>query len=176
MRWHSSDNKVFVLKKIMVVALAAALPVLVPTTAQAMFVSISENNVVIASWTQDDNQAPVDFAADNYVIMTATNIFGAPAGTDAIWYYSANGGGLSFGPDINIIGPQNFTTPANPDVAPVFHVSDYYGVDIGKVSSGVPNTFSVTVPEPATWSMMLVGLGMVGIAVRRRRRVSVTYA
>jgi hypothetical protein len=34
------------------------------------------------------------------------------------------------------------------------------------------------VPEPATWAMMLLGFGMIGMAVRSRRRqsVSVTYA
>jgi hypothetical protein len=32
------------------------------------------------------------------------------------------------------------------------------------------------VPEPATWAMMLAGFGAVGSAMRRRARVSVTYA
>jgi hypothetical protein len=32
------------------------------------------------------------------------------------------------------------------------------------------------VPEPATWAMMLGGFGLVGGAMRRRQKVSVTYA
>ncbi len=32
------------------------------------------------------------------------------------------------------------------------------------------------VPEPATWLMMLVGFGAIGMVVRRKRRVSVSYA
>ena len=32
------------------------------------------------------------------------------------------------------------------------------------------------VPEPATWAMMIGGFGMAGAAMRRRRKVSVTYA
>lgn len=32
------------------------------------------------------------------------------------------------------------------------------------------------IPEPATWAMMIAGFGMVGAAMRRRQKVSVTYA
>jgi PEP-CTERM motif len=40
------------------------------------------------------------------------------------------------------------------------------------------NVLSVTprVPEPATWAMMLVGFGVVGGALRRRARMSISYA
>ncbi|MEO6715907.1 MAG: PEPxxWA-CTERM sorting domain-containing protein [Novosphingobium sp.] len=32
------------------------------------------------------------------------------------------------------------------------------------------------VPEPATWAMMLLGIGMVGASMRRRQKVAVRYA
>jgi hypothetical protein len=32
------------------------------------------------------------------------------------------------------------------------------------------------VPEPATWAMMLIGFGIVGVSMRRRQKVKVTYA
>lgn len=40
------------------------------------------------------------------------------------------------------------------------------------------NVLSITprVPEPATWGMMLVGFGVVGGALRRRARMSISYA
>jgi PEP-CTERM motif len=37
------------------------------------------------------------------------------------------------------------------------------------------NTIFRTVPEPASWAMMIAGFGLVGGAMRRRK-VSVTYA
>ena len=37
--------------------------------------------------------------------------------------------------------------------------------------------FSVSVPEPATWAMMLLGFGMVGVGLRNRKRApKITYA
>ena len=37
--------------------------------------------------------------------------------------------------------------------------------------------FSLSVPEPATWAMMLLGFGMVGVGLRNRKRApKVTYA
>jgi hypothetical protein len=42
------------------------------------------------------------------------------------------------------------------------------------LGGGVPTTFA-SVPEPATWGMMILGLGMIGGAMRRRQRPSVRY-
>lgn len=35
---------------------------------------------------------------------------------------------------------------------------------------------SNAIPEPATWAMMLGGFGLLGVAMRRRTRMAVTYA
>ena len=40
--------------------------------------------------------------------------------------------------------------------------------------AGIPQ--AGTVPEPATWAMMLVGFGAMGFAMRRRQKVRVSYA
>lgn len=37
---------------------------------------------------------------------------------------------------------------------------------------GVDNIEAIPVPEPATWAMMILGFGAVGLALRRRRRLS----
>ena len=57
-------------------------------------------------------------------------------------------------------------------------------LDNGAQTGGLANlplsSFSLTalpaVPEPSTWGMMLIGLGTIGFAARRRRTVRVTYA
>lgn len=37
-------------------------------------------------------------------------------------------------------------------------------------------TINAPVPEPTTWAMMIVGFGAVGVAMRRRQRVRVSFA
>jgi hypothetical protein len=47
---------------------------------------------------------------------------------------------------------------------------------VNRVSSGFVTSIAQTVPEPATWAMMLVGFGLVGTALRRRERIAVRFA
>jgi hypothetical protein len=46
-----------------------------------------------------------------------------------------------------------------------------------KAGESTPYVFTVTaLPEPATWAIMLVGFGGVGVALRTRRRLAITAA
>ena len=49
----------------------------------------------------------------------------------------------------------------------------YFAAGIGDEEHGLFGQL-VPVPEPATWAMMLMGFGAVGLAMRRRRRIAVT--
>lgn len=40
----------------------------------------------------------------------------------------------------------------------------------------VDTTIENLVPEPATWGLMLLGFGLAGASMRRRRAIAVTYA
>jgi hypothetical protein len=59
-----------------------------------------------------------------------------------------------------------------------------YTISVDGVASGGPSvgigsniSFSAAVPEPATWGMMIVGLGMVGSTLRlRARKRDMTWA
>lgn len=58
---------------------------------------------------------------------------------------------------------------------------DFIGIPVANNSeSGIDNltitSLSTTVPEPATWAMMLVGFGGLGVAMRRSRRQRITAA
>ena len=72
--------------------------------------------------------------------------------------------------------------PNNPGGVTAFYRFDA-GVNLDSISftngsvSGV-SLYSTgpAVPEPATWAMMLGGFGVLGAAMRRRRRTTVTFA
>jgi hypothetical protein len=58
-----------------------------------------------------------------------------------------------------------------------FSVGTHSADNIGPLVDAVK--LSVTgngVPEPAAWAMMLAGFGLVGVAMRRREKLSVTFA
>jgi hypothetical protein len=76
--------------------------------------------------------------------------------------YRLEWGGIGFDPNVNDTYQVNLTyTDANQGV----HSLDVFA----KLGTGA-------VPEPATWAMMMLGLGMVGGAMRRRRRMAVSLA
>jgi hypothetical protein len=47
---------------------------------------------------------------------------------------------------------------------------------VSNTSSATPNPSATSVPEPATWALMLIGFGFVGTAMRRRQRQAVSYS
>lgn len=59
-----------------------------------------------------------------------------------------------------------------------FRVQNYAGTPNSPFSiNGDVSAIAAAVPEPATWAMMILGMGMVGFGMRRRQKnVTVTYA
>jgi hypothetical protein len=74
--------------------------------------------------------------------------------------------GVNFGSN-NLVGTENSTTYIFRTNAFSFEAGTF-GVIDGSTLQGV--TFAPTVPEPATWAMMLGGFALAGIATRRSRR------
>ena len=72
-----------------------------------------------------------------------------------------------------LVGTENSVTYIFRTNATAF-TEGTFGVIDGSTLQGT--TFAPTVPEPATWAMMLVGFGLLGAATRRARRVQSVLA
>lgn len=93
------------------------------------------------------------YATDNSTIIeNLTNYAISDSGLTSFIGYQNNSG----------IGSVSFTAVTG---------QDRWSPLVSNVSYGSP-----AVPEPATWAMMLVGMGAIGFAARRRQNVSVSYA
>jgi len=89
------------------------------------------------------------------------------------------------GTDCNhTIEPQPCAGSGNVMIDPFFEIADpalaalykIVGYD-GRVLSGPAGPVAPSVPEPATWAMMIGGLGLVGTSLRRRPRTDIkTFA
>jgi hypothetical protein len=139
--------------------------------------TISEQGTVIASWDQSLTPSPFFYLAGKATIVPIHNATGDAAGDVTVDYLNAafstggGDGGVNDAANFYIKGPQYYT---GLESAPVFELGSYTGGTDSR--DGLPATLTISVPEPATWGMMLAGLGLVGFVARRRRNVSVTYA
>ena len=86
--------------------------------------------------------------------------------------FEASLGGTAFGPSFTNSGPFGYTVFSGTVVAPTSNAllsfsfrqdPNFWNFDNASLISAVP--------EPATWGLMILGFGMVGASVRRRRSV-----
>ena len=119
-----------------------------------------------ASFTSTNPNA-VNFTSAGVYAGTATNLStGAPAGTRFAFNntQSIDPGGNSIGYTPVQLAAGNYT----------IYVS---GNAPSQNTIGSSIRFTAPVPEPATWGLMLLGFGMVGVGLRaRRQQARVTFA
>ncbi|WP_242141227.1 PEPxxWA-CTERM sorting domain-containing protein [Sphingomonas sp. TREG-RG-20F-R18-01] len=131
----------------------------------------------------DSNPTPDTFSSflgsDQLAFKNVAGIFGGIAGVASNIGF---GNGLFASLNINApnVGFSQFSSPtlfSGPANAPVFStgtftlVNPFFGNANLKISA-----VAGAVPEPATWTMMLLGFGGIGFAMRRRSRVRTTVS
>lgn len=136
-----------------------------------------------ASFQLDSNPMPTDFFFFGFSLRRIPGTFeGTVQPTASLTFFSSSfaSGGLQLtatdGPNLlNDNGPQLYSGPtSNPMFAPgTFTLINNNG---GSNSLLTISGISGTVPEPATWALMICGFGGIGLAMRRRNfNVRVSY-
>ena len=120
-------------------------------------------------------QALATTAGQNYLIsFDLRNLSG---GTPNFYEVLFGGSQLFTATNSSTFGYTNFATTAVASGAStnlVFnfrHDPSFFHLDNVSVT---PGRVTGAVPEPATWAMMLIGFGAIGVSLRRRRKVTAT--
>jgi hypothetical protein len=115
------------------------------------------------------------FTFDSLVNITAITFFDDDNDEfrlfgDTSFVESNNGFGTIFGDDLGSFGTNNGLFTVNPSIDGVtsFGVAAFANDSSFRIQSV---TISA-VPEPATWLMMILGFGLVGLTLQRRRKLA----
>ncbi len=158
-----------------------------PFSAPAVFTAVGDTDTLSTSGlTRFVNLSSVSAvsAGVTYTLSTTTQFYLNGGNYAGLFFGSAgNGGGGFSGTGPGLAGYNAVsnlaTTPLNAYfTGPVSFQTDRGAVTLSNFSNG---TFGAVVagavPEPTTWAMMLIGFGMIGAAVRyRRRNTKIAYA
>ena len=104
---------------------------------------------------------------------------GRAGGTGSTNVTIGNGGSATYSSDVaNLAG----LTPGSEEFAfNLLNVSPHFGATTGQAlnsftANGGGNFGALGVPEPATWGLMIVGFGGLGLMLRNNRRRAITTA
>jgi PEP-CTERM motif len=109
-----------------------------------------------------------------YTLWDSSVAPSAMASTSSVAYYNDLGSGTSFGSVVVTAATNNTIVSFNLNAAGLSALNAGRGTFVG-FGGSVSTAVSNPVPEPATWAMMLAGFGIVGGAMRRRQRTSVSF-
>lgn len=189
------------------IVLAATAAVLATTSAHATDVTTIRIQNGIPTWLQIAEIQAFKYGSATNIALTATATatsvytpaFSANKANDGVTagdfyatpgYHSGSESGSEFF-DLTFAAPvdlQSFTifgrTDNNGNLRDLYTYTLYNGANIvgtgtldARSTSLVSASFGSSVPEPASWAMLLVGFGMIGAGVRyRRRSTGVAYA
>jgi hypothetical protein len=160
-----------------------ALALLASTAADATVFRFQMSGAFDADFTLDtaDPNAQVNFF-DPYIFLYGSGDFDGVARSNIeLVLYAGGSGGLDVYLPGNILefdGPMLYNYPwsGKPVIVPqTFHLFDLDDQAVTLVVSD-PSAAAPSVPEPASWTMMMSGFGLIGGALRSRRKVAVRFA
>lgn len=176
------------------VAIAISLAAAAPADAAVLLYSITPtaggNAGYTFNFTLDTDRAPSFFSSGSTRFAPTTVTYTLPGSSTPVtssasnlgptFFTAIDQGGLSIlrlptgsDPQPRFFGPQLFTGPTS---APTFLTGTF---NLSSQPKNLPTDVqnfdyvlrvTAAVPEPGTWAMMLMGFGIVGGALRRRRR------
>jgi hypothetical protein len=161
----------------------AAIALAAPATAATYLFELTGNYT--ATFQLQSSPTPTQVFPDSFSVANVSGTYQGVAGTKTPFFYIASiGGGFGLKNSNNnqfplvSDGPQLFTGTV---AAPTFKTGTFslvqfngagrYALTITNLDAPAP-----TVPEPATWAMMIGGFGVIGAASRRRTRSTISYA
>lgn len=179
-------------------AMAATITYTLTGTASARIGNTSENGAFVATGIGDTSNLGFPFSPNtptvtlsSFTVAFGSNVYTA---TGAMRFFDNQGNGISGFNDIlaadvldfqsaaftsynaiSNIGPLPVAFTFTNTIATTAGALNFTSNPSNLVFSAVTGAVQA-VPEPATWAMMLAGFGIVGGAMRRRQRVTVTYA
>lgn len=138
---------------------------------------------LVGSGTLTTNDVSQVSALNGYTYQTITEISGTFNGSQITGLANVTGSNNLFyltGPffvDGNGLG---FTTAAGSAVNLFVTTGTRYRLNAGGLSTGFvtasASAVTAAVPEPATWALMLVGFGAIGVSMRRRTKARLQTA
>lgn len=124
------------------------------------------------SFIIDSSPAVTNASGDGFDVEDVDLTFGASHYDQTITFYTTSDfGGLFSSGFFDLYGPQVFTDPTS---APAFAPGTFELANAAGAEAGTLTISTAAVPEPATWAMMILGFGAVGIAMRRSKKVLAT--
>ncbi|MGK6323465.1 PEPxxWA-CTERM sorting domain-containing protein [Sphingomonas sp. DT-51] len=164
--------------RLIAAALLAGTAIATPATAAPLFFDfVANDGSQSVSFTLDSNPVAnfVGSTGLTFNTIPLTTSTGIVVGDVSFFTTNALGGFLAQGAGryyTSTTGSQLFSgTMRNPIFTPsTFALKGYFGDSGGvlTISAATP----AAVPEPATWAMMILGMGAVGYAMRRRQKVT----
>lgn len=162
-------------------AAAAAVLAAMPASAAPLLFTLTGSRT--ATFTYDPATTTPTFLSDTFIGQQVSynslpGTFGGVAGNAFVGFGNNLAAALNIqSPNLGFtqfVGPELFTLVNN---RPQFNLGTFSLTSIVSGRSSLTIALAPAVPEPATWAMMILGVGMAGGAVRyRRRKTAVSFA